>query len=77
MLVWLLFYFKNMKIIDENGKERSAVSLKKIKHNIPDKVNGGYLQEEFVEAMIEGKHGTWKEWYHLPKFRQLNPGICV
>lgn len=64
-----------MIIIDENGKERDAVSVKKIQHNIVDAVNGGSIEEGFVEALIKGRRGEWIEWYHLPKFRELNPYI--
>lgn len=64
-----------MKIIDENGKEREAISVKKISHPIPDAINGGTVEEEFIEAIIRGKHRTWTEFYHLPKFKQLNPEI--
>ena len=66
-----------MKIIDENGKEREAISVKKIVHKIPDAINGGFIEEEFVEAVIDGKRGSWKEFYHLPKFKQLNPEVKV
>lgn len=66
-----------MIIKDENGKERKAVSIKKITHKISDAVNGGTVDEEFAEVVIDGNRGQWKEWYHLPKFKQLNPSIEI
>ncbi|MHA1155045.1 MAG: hypothetical protein ACTSQK_02965 [Candidatus Heimdallarchaeota archaeon] len=65
-----------MKIKDENGKIRKVSEIKKIEHKILD-TNGGEVIEEYVEATIEGKRSQWKEWYHYPNFKRLNPEIEI
>lgn len=67
----------NRKIIDINGKERTVKSIKKIVHQVQDVVTGNMIDENFVEVVIIGQHrkGTWKEWYPLNKFIELNPNI--
>jgi len=64
-------------IVDVNGKERQAKSVKKIIHKVPDVINGGTVDEEYVEVEIVGQHrkGTWKEWYPLKKFVKMNPNV--
>ena len=68
-----------MIILDNNGKEKTAVSLRIITHEIRDAVNKGAIPEKFIEAVIKGKHrpDTWVEWYPLSKFRENNPNIEV
>jgi hypothetical protein len=62
-------------IIDINGKERQAASLKLISHQVPDKVNEGeMINQEFVEADIVGQSRTWIEWYPAEQFKEDNPG---
>ena len=67
-----------MKIVDMNGKEREALSLKIVSHQIPDAIGGGIaVVVQYVEAQVQGKHrkGTWIEWYPLVEFQINNPKI--
>lgn len=68
-----------MNIIDGNGKNREAVSLKVITQEIRDAVNKGAIPQKFVEAVIKGKYRpeTWIEWYPLEKFKINNPDIRI
>ena len=68
-----------MKIIDINGKEREAVLIKRITHQIPDAVKGGIAAtKEYVEVVIVGKTGRkWTEWYPLEKFVVMNPALVI
>lgn len=68
-----------MRIIDGNGSEKEAVSLRVITHEVKDAVNKGVIPTEFVEATIKGKNrlGTWTEWYPLVEFQINNPNIKV
>ena len=67
-----------MRIIDINGKEREAISIQKISYQVVDK-DGNPIAEEYVEVIIQGQHrkGTWKEWYPLKKFKEMNPEIVI
>jgi len=66
-------------IIDSNHREKNAISLKVITHEVSDAINKGTIPTQFVEAVIKGKHrnGTWVEWYPLAEFRENNPSIEV
>jgi hypothetical protein len=68
-----------MIIVDGNGKEKNAISLKVITHEVRDAINKGAIPTKFVEATIKGKHrrGTWIEWYPLAEFRENNPGVPI
>ena len=68
-----------MKIIDINGKEREALSVKRMINQIPDAINGGIATTRIlVEVVIIGRTGrAWKEWYPIDKFKELNPNIKV
>jgi len=67
-----------MKITDINGKERDITSIKKVTQQIPDSVNGGVAAvKEYVEVMIIGKTRTWKEWYPIEEFRDMNPKVVI
>ena len=63
-----------MKIVDINGKEREALSVKQITQQIPDAVNGGIATtKEYIEVVIIGKTGRiWTEWYPFEKFCVMN-----
>ena len=67
-----------MKIIDINGKEREAISIQKISHQVIDK-DGNPINEEYVEVLIHGvnRNMTWKEWYPLKEFIKNNPEIKI
>ncbi|MDP2692288.1 MAG: hypothetical protein Q8O88_01450 [bacterium] len=66
-----------MKVIDINGKERNVVggSLRKIVHPVPDKINGGFVDTDFIEMEIQGRFRTWQEWCSLDIFKKNNPEI--
>ena len=68
-----------MIIIDGNKREKNAISLKVITHEVRDAINKGAIPTQFVEAVIKGKHrdGTWIEWYPLTEFRENNPRVEV
>ena len=68
-----------MRVVDVNGKERNAISVKKITTQIPDSVNGGIAAtKEYVEVVIQGKTGrVWKEWYPIEDFRRKNPTVVI
>ena len=69
-----------MRIIDCNDKEREALSVKVVSHQIPDAIHGGIATTAlYVEALIKGRHrkGTWTEWYLLEQFREKNPSIAI
>jgi len=67
-----------MRIIDVNGKKRDVESIKKMVHQVPDK-DGNMIDEEYAEAVINGRYrkGTWKEWYPLEKFKEMNPKVKI
>ena len=68
-----------MIIIDSNKKEKNAVSLKVITHEVVDAVNKGAIPTQFVEAVIKGRYRpeTWVEWYPLIEFKENNPGVEI
>ena len=68
-----------MKIIDINGKEREALSAKRIAHQIPDAVKGGIAAtKEYIEVVIQGKTGRiWVEWYPFERFAVMNPDLVI
>ena len=72
-----------MKIIDVNGKEKEAESIKIIDHEVPivgpNTKEGEMKTVKYVEVSIRGKHrdSTWKEWYPLKNFKEMNPNIKV
>ena len=68
-----------MIVLDGNRKEKNAISLKIVNHDIRDAINKGAIPTQFVEATIKGRHRveTWVEWYPLLEFRKNNPGIEV
>ena len=66
-------------ILDGNKREKNAVSLKVITHEVRDAIRKGAIPTQFVEAVIKGRYrpSTWTEWYPLLEFRKNNPGIEV
>lgn len=68
-----------MRIIDCNGKQKEALSLKVITHEVQDVINKGAIPTKFVEAVIKGRNrpGTWTEWYPLVEFQVNNPDIKI
>jgi hypothetical protein len=65
-------------IIDINGEERIALSLKRIFHPVPVNDDGEMTDVAYVEAVILGQTGReWTEWYPLRKFEELNPGVKI
>lgn len=55
------------------------MAIKRMTQQMPDAVNGGIATtKEYVEVVILGKTGrTWKEWYPLEKFKEMNPNVKV
>ena len=68
-----------MMIVDCNGKQKEALRLMVITHEVRDAINKGAIPVQFVEAMIRGRNRpeTWTEWYPLEEFRRKNPTIKV
>lgn len=66
-----------MRIIDGNGEEKDALSLRVITHEVVDAISGGAVPTRYVEAVIQGRNrpDTWTEWYLLLEFQVNNPGI--
>ena len=68
-----------MRIVDQNGKEKEAISLRMITHEVRDAINKGVVPAKYVEAVIKGRNrpGTWTEFYPLVEFQINNPTIKV
>jgi len=67
-----------MKIIDINGNERDIISIKKIKHQVPDAVSGDLISLDYIEVKIKGNHRPdWIEWYPLKDFEDKNPNKII
>lgn len=71
-----------MKIIDCNGKERTAKSVKVIAHEyrnaISDSDNEVLGETDYAEVVIIGKtKREWTEWYPLNEFKENNPDIEI
>ena len=66
-----------MLIVDINGKEKEALLVKIIPHQVRDALSDQMVNKMYVEALIKGKHRnkTWKEWYPLEEFQKRNPNI--
>ena len=66
-----------MKIIDINGKEKNAITVKRIIHQVKD-INGEDVPTEYVECQIEGRtKRRWPEWIPLAEFVKANPHIKI
>ena len=66
-----------INIIDINGAERVALSLKRIYHPVQLE-DGNVMDVAYVEAVILGKTGReWKEWYPLREFEDANPDVEI
>ena len=74
-IIELVYHIREvkMKIIDMNGKDKEALSVKKIMHKVPDKINGEMLDVEFVEIQVQGKNHSWMIWEPLEEFNKNNP----
>lgn len=68
-----------MIIVDCNGKEKEALSLRVVTQEVRDAVNKGAIPTKFVEAVIKGRHrvATWTEYYPLTEFQINNPAVKV
>jgi len=65
-----------MKVIDINGKEREVQYAKRILHKVPD--NKGVMHDSYyVEVVIIGRVGEWKEWWPEDDFMKNNPGFLL
>ena len=69
---------KVIHIIDINGKPRDVLYVHKITMQIPDRVNGGIVvTKNYAEVIIIGHFRSWKEWYPLEQFLDMNPDVVV
>lgn len=68
-----------MMILDCNGKQKEALSLRVITHEVQDAVNKGAIPSKYVEAVIKGQNRpeTWTEWYPLVEFQVNNPDVRI
>jgi hypothetical protein len=64
-----------MKFIDINGKEKEALRIRIIDHQIRDAINNDIIYEKWVEIDVIGRRGIWKEYMKLEDFERLNPEI--
>lgn len=62
---------------DANGREKTARSIKLIKHTIRDAVNETTFDEPWVEIRVVGRvRGEWTEYMPLKDFIKLNPELA-
>lgn len=68
-----------LKIIDVNGKERNASTLKKVVYKVHDAVHKNELIDKtYIEAQIIGKNGrTWITWFPFEEFVVANPNLVM
>ena len=68
-----------VKIIDENGLEKSVLSLKKIKHPTKDVRTGDTVYLDYLECLVVGKNSGRKWTIYIPYdvFKDKNPGIDI
>ncbi len=68
-----------IEIVDLNGRKRLVKSIRVIDHEVRNSIHGGTLTEKYVEVVIVGRHRrrTWKEWYPLEKFKEMNPNLKI
>jgi hypothetical protein len=63
--------------IDINGRQKTASSIKLIKHAIRDAINETTFDEPWVEIHVVGRvRGTWTEYMSLKDFIKLNPELA-
>jgi hypothetical protein len=66
-----------ISFIDINSKQKTASSIKLIKHPIKDAINKTTFDEPWVEIHVVGRvRGTWIEYMSLKDFVKLNPELA-
>jgi len=63
--------------IDANGRQKTARSIKVIKHSIRDAINNTTFDEPWVEIQVVGRvRGEWTEYIPLKEFIRSNPELA-
>jgi hypothetical protein len=63
--------------VDVNGRQKTARSIKVIKHPIRDAINNTTFDEPWVEMRVVGRiRGEWTEYMPLRDFIKLNPELA-
>jgi hypothetical protein len=66
-----------MTFIDVNGRQKTASSIRLIKHPIRDAINETTFDEPWVEIHVVGRiRGEWTEYMTLKDFIKLNPELA-
>ena len=66
----------NQQILDINGKERTIMRARVVKHKRLDAVLGEVFVR-YIEVLIVGKEKKWIEWYPFKDFMEQNPGCKI
>jgi len=62
---------------DINGRQKTARSIRLIKHPIRDAINKTTFDEPWVEIRVVGRvRGEWTEYMPLNDFIRLNPELA-
>jgi hypothetical protein len=62
---------------DVNGRQKTASSIRLIKHPIRDAINETTFDEPWVEIRVVGRvRGEWTEYMPLKDFIKLNPELA-
>jgi hypothetical protein len=62
---------------DVNGRQKTASSIRLIKHPIRDAINETTFDEPWVEIHVVGRvRGEWTEYMPLKDFIKLNPELA-
>ena len=66
-----------IEIVGINGTPKRVIkeSIRIIDHPVRDAVNGKEIMEKYVEMVVVGHRGQWKEWVPLNLFKKLNPEV--
>jgi hypothetical protein len=63
--------------IDANGRQKTARSIKVIKHSIRDAINNTTFDEPWVEIQVVGRvRGEWTEYMPLKEFIRNNQELA-
>jgi hypothetical protein len=63
--------------VDVNGRQKTASSIRLIKHPIRDAINKTTFDEPWVEIHVVGRvRGEWTEYMPLKDFIRLNPELA-
>jgi hypothetical protein len=63
--------------LDINGRQKTARSIRLIKHPIRDAINETTFDEPWVEIRVIGRiRGEWTEYMPLKDFVKFNPELA-